>query len=100
MNNTIILKYNEARLTKDEFKRFEKGGLILGFDVYPKELKRWSMDEKPAAIEELKKYNCSYIKDGELYNIEEYALEYCKCDEDGEFVDGSDYELADEKREM
>lgn len=46
MHNTIILKHNEARFTKDEFKRFEKGGLILGFDVYPKELKRWSMDEK------------------------------------------------------
>lgn len=33
----------------------------------------------------------------ELTYIDEWALEYCECDEDGEFVEGSDYDMADEE---
>lgn len=32
-------------------------------------------------------------------NVEEYALEYCETDQDGEFVEGSDYDLAPETTE-
>lgn len=30
-------------------------------------------------------------------NVTEYALEYCECDEDGEFIQGADFDLAEEK---
>jgi hypothetical protein len=100
MNNTIILKHCEIRLTREEFKGFKKGNTICGEDEYPvEELKRWSIEDQQEAIEELSKYRCKYTEDGSLYNIEEYALEYCECDEDGEFIQGSDYDLAPEESE-
>jgi hypothetical protein len=100
MNNTIILKHCEIRLTREEFKGFKKGNTICGEDEYPvEELKRWSIEDQQEAIEELSKYRCKYTEDGSLYNIEEYALEYCECDEDGEFIQGSDYNLAPEESE-
>lgn len=100
MNNTIILKHCEIRLTREEFKGFKKGNTICGEDEYPVEkLKRWSIEDQQEAIEELSKYRCKYTEDGSLYNIEEYALEYCECDEDGEFIQGSDYDLAPEESE-
>lgn len=61
------------------------------------ELKRWDITQAEEAKAELAKYNCSYSKGIALYYIEEYALEYCECDEDGEFVQGSDYDFAEEK---
>lgn len=94
--NTIILRHSERRLTNEEFKKFKKGDLIYGVDSDAEELKRWPMADENAAIEELNKYNCSYKKDGCLYNVEEYALEYCNCDEDGEFLTGSDFDFAPE----
>ena len=97
MNNTIILKKGYARLTDSEYENFTKGDTISGNDSNPEELKRWSIDHEEEAKEELKKYNCTY-KNDYGWNIEEYALEYCECDEEGEFVVGSDYEMATEKR--
>lgn len=100
MNNTIILKHCEIRLTREEFKGFKKGDTICGEDDFPvEELKRWSIEDQQEAIEELSKYRCKYTKDGSLYNIEEYALEYCECDEDGEFIQGSDFDFAEEESE-
>lgn len=99
MFNTIILKKGEARLTRGEFKNFEKGDTIFGCDSEPEELKRWGIDQKEEALKEFEKYTCSYRRPLELYNIEEYALEYCECDEDGEFISGSNYDLAEEKAE-
>lgn len=52
------------------------------------------MKEGSTAQELFATYVCSYRKDTEDYSITEYALEYCQTDEDGEFVSGSDYELA------
>lgn len=94
--NTIILRHSERRLTKEEFKKFKKGDLIYGDNSDAEELKRWSIADEAQAVDELKKYHCSYKTDGCLHNIEEYALEYCNCDEDGEFLTGSDYDLAPE----
>lgn len=97
MNNTIRLLKGSRSLTNSEIKRFEKGDTIWGNDTDPEELKRWSIDEKAAAMEELKKNRCSYEKHNEyLTDIEEYALEFFEADEDGEFASGSDYELAEE----
>lgn len=96
MLNTIILKHGYARLTNAEMKSFEKGDTIFGENAAPEELKRWSIEQKEEALKELEKHSCTYIKDVQLTTISEYALEYCECDDDGEFVSGSDYELAEE----
>lgn len=96
MFNTIILKHGFARLTRTEYKHFEKGDTIYGSDSYPDELKRWNIKDEQLAQAELSKYHCYYSEDIALYNIDEYALEYCACDEEGEFVSGSDYEFAKE----
>lgn len=97
MNNTIILLKGEERLSDSEYKKFTKGDTIFGDNSNPTELKRWNINQSEEAKIELAKYNCSYCKSISLYYIEEYALEYCECDEDGEFVQGSDFDLAEEK---
>lgn len=94
--NTIILKKGELTLTENKFKNFEKGDTIFGENSTPKELKRWSIEQKDEAKKELEKYRCTYRQPFSEHVIEEYALEYCECDEDGEFVQGSDYDLAKE----
>lgn len=97
MNNTIILLKGEALLTRGEYKKFNKGDTIFGNDSNPEELKRWSIEQEQEAKEELAKYACTYHENIETWSIEEYALEYCECDEEGEFLQGSDYDLAEEK---
>ena len=99
MNNTIILKKGEGRYTRNEWKNFEKGDTIWGCDENPEELKRWSIDQKEEAQTELAKYKCRYFKGAELYYAEEYALDYCECDEEGEVMFGSDFDLAEEEIE-
>lgn len=93
MWNTIILKKGHEYLTEREYKNFEKGDTIYGVDSNPEELKRWNIKDEEEARAELAKYNCTYSS-GNVFDIEEYALEYCECDEDGEFVQGSDFDLA------
>lgn len=95
MLNTIILKKGYVRLTDKEYSRFTKGDTIFGENSAPEEIKRWGIDEVEKAKEELAKYKCEYSH-GYFWDIEEYALEYCECDEDGEFIQGSDFELAKE----
>lgn len=97
MYNTIMLLKGEACLARREYKEFEKGDTIWGIDRTPEEIKRWSIEQEREAKEELAKYTCTYHEDAETWGVEEYALEYCECDEDGEFVQGSDYDLAEEK---
>lgn len=97
MYNTIILKVGEAKLTKAEFDKFSEGDTIFGTDSNPTELQRWKIAEENEAKAQLTKHCCEYNKGIELYYITEYALEYCECDEDGEFVQGSDFDLAEKK---
>lgn len=99
MYNTIILKKGTAFLTnKTEMKHFSKGDTIWGNDSYPEEIKRWNVEQKNEAEAELAKYRCYYDNDGETTTIKEYALEYCDCDEEsGEFLEGSDFDLAEEE---
>ena len=98
MYNAIRLLKGETSLTKKEFEKFEKGGTIWGVDTEAAEVERWSIDQKEAAEAALKKCKCNYHNYAELIDIKEYALEYFECDEDGEFVSGSDYYLADEEQ--
>lgn len=95
MFNTIILLKGYQKLTEKEYRKFEKGNTIWGDNSDPEEIKRWNIEEKEDAKKELSKYHCKY-QGGYDWDIEEYALEYCECDEDGEFVQGSDYDLAEE----
>ena len=95
MFNTIILKKGYERLTESEFTHFENGDTIWGTDQFPEEIKRWSIEQEEEAREELAKHKCSYVQYGGFWQIEEYALEYCERDEDGEFIEGSDYCLAE-----
>lgn len=97
MNNTIILLKGEALLTRDEYKKFSKGDTIWGIDRTPEEIRRWNIEQKQEAKEELEKYACTYHENAETWSVEEYALDYCECDEEGEFVQGSDFDLAVEK---
>lgn len=98
MFNTIILRHGYARLTDSEYKKFETGDTIWGDNSNPEEIRRWDIGQKEEARKELAKYRCEYSKNY-LHDIEEYALEYCECDEDGEFLEGSDYDLAEEKED-
>lgn len=93
--NTIVLLKGEGRFTKNEYKKITVGDTIYGEDSNPTELKRWTIKQKTEALKELQKYKCSYSKDNQLWGVVEYALEFCTCDEDGEFLEGSDYEFAE-----
>lgn len=97
MYNTIILKKGDASLTKREMESFEKGDTIWGIDREPEEIKRWNIEQEEEAKEELKKYKCSYKNWQDGTDVKEYALEYCECDEDDEYVSGSDFYLAEEE---
>ncbi len=95
--NTIILLHGTASLTDSEYKEFDKGDTIWACPVEPEEIGRWNISDEAAAKEELTKYRCSYYhRNHNCWDIEEYALEYCRCDKDGEFLDGSDFDLAEE----
>lgn len=96
MYNAIRLIKGERFLAKREWEKFEKGDTVFGIDIDPVELKKWTIDQKEEAQEELSKYRCEYWKTGDTYNVREYALEYFEEDEDGEFECGSDYNLAEE----
>ena len=99
MNNTIILLKGTETLTKMEYRRFEKGDTIWGLDQEPEELKRWNIDQKEEAEKALADLRCEYIQRAEIVDITEYALQYCECNEDGDFIQGSDYDLAPEEGE-
>lgn len=95
MKVSRLLK-SEARLTREELKGFEKGDLITGNDVNPEELKRWTCEGcREKALEELKKFNSSYYMGEQLTDVTEYAVETYEADEDGDFLDGSDYDIAE-----
>lgn len=93
--NAIRLLKGERRLTNEELKKFKKGDTIWGNDENPEELKRWSIEQKEEAKKEFDALRCRYARYNEhLTDVEEYALEFFKADESGEFVEGSDFELA------
>lgn len=93
--NAIRLLKGERRITNEELKNFQKGDTIWGNDENPEELKRWKIEEKEEAKKELSNLRCKYVRYNEhLTDVEEYALEYFEADESGEFVEGSDFDLA------
>lgn len=91
--NTIILQKGYGRFTRQYFNLFTTGDTIFGSDVNTEEIKRWSIEEKEEALAELNKYKSIYTV-GNICEVTEYALEFCTCDDDGKFIEGSDYILA------
>lgn len=85
MFNTIILLEGTANLTDEELKKFEEGDTIYGNNSNPVEITRWSVPEQIQASAELAKYRCSYNGG----HIKEYALKFCECNKDGEYVSGT-----------
>lgn len=93
--NTIILLKGEQNLpTKDFLATFTKGDSVFGVDTDAVELARWDISQKEEAMKKLAEYKCSYISGSGTTWVEEYALEFCECDEDGDFISGSDFEIA------
>ena len=99
MYNTIILLKGEDRISKEDFENFEPGETIWGDNAEPVELARWVAEDEEEAKAALAEHNCttSYGELQKIYSVEEYALEYCTYNEDGDFVEGSDYDLAESK---
>lgn len=102
--NTIVLLKGTQKLTNEQYKEFQKGDTIWGESQEPEELKRWNLlglneeqreEVKKMADAEMAKHRCIYST-GNCVDITEYALMYCECDEDGEFLQGSDYDIAGE----
>lgn len=94
MYNTIILVHGVCEIT-------EKGDAIFGVDSDAKEVKRWAMEQKAEAEAELSKHRCTYRESNTfagstVIQADEWALEFCECDEDGEYITGADYVLAEE----
>lgn len=92
--NTIILKKGYGEIT-------DKGDAVWGIDSEAVEVKRWDITQEEEARAELAKYRCEYCESrtfaGNVVTVAtEYALEFCECDEDGDFIQGSDFELAAE----
>ena len=94
--NTIILVHGSLNCPRrDWLRKVNPGDSIYGIDNNRKEIMRWSIDQEPNAKKELAKYKCTYAKTGNTIWADEYALEFCECDEDGEFIQGADFELAE-----
>ena len=94
MYNTVRLLHNEVRMSADKYESFEHGDTIFGIDQDPEVLAKWDIDDIEDAKMELEKFYCSSNSNGVIVDVEEYALEYCDTDENGEFVEGSDYDFA------
>lgn len=95
MYNTIFLKRGNAIVKAAKFKDYSIGDAVCGVNAEPDILQKWPIEKEMEAKEELKKHRCTYEKSGDFYDVEEFALEYCETDDDGDFISGSDFDLAE-----
>lgn len=87
--NTIMLVKGEIPMSQAGYEKYERGDLF-NEDFYEKEeIKRWKIEDKAEAHKELEKY--SYEYDSHHGFLTDYVLEYCMCDDEGEFIEGSSY---------
>lgn len=98
-SNTIILWHGYQRLFPVHGKNPmpPEGYSIIadeGFDPEPQELQRWPISQKAEAVEKLASLRCTIDTTGFYSDIEEYALEYVSCDDDGEFICSDGYDFA------
>lgn len=90
--NTIRLLRGEECLTAKEYAKYKRGDSIWGIDSDPDELLRFSIEQEEDAQEALRAYKCALYNGIDTVHIVEYALEYFEADEDGEFIQGSDFD--------
>ena len=102
MFNTVRLIVGEGNFPHSRWgKRVVPGDQVYGIDNSSRELMRWTFTEETedAVMSEAKsvlaaKRNECILKSGYVFATE-YALEVFESDEDGEFICGSDYSLAE-----
>lgn len=97
--NSIRLVRGETCLTLAEHDNFRDGDTLYGDNAEPEVLQVWPAEKLAEAQEELGRHFCKYERRGCSMSIVEYGLEYCDLDEDGEFMAGSDYDLAEDAEE-
>lgn len=66
---------------------------LFGIDSDPVEIGRFY--EKAKAMEELSNYKCKVWKSGSVWRASGFAIETFDADDDGEFLTGSDYDMAE-----
>lgn len=92
--NTIILLHGTGEIAA-------KGDAIFGIDSNAQEIQRWPIGQKADAMAALAEHRCIYreastFTGSAVIQADEWALEFCECDEDGEYITGADYDLAEE----
>lgn len=95
MYNTIILLHGTGEIT-------EKGDAIFGIDSNAREIRRWPISQKSDALAALAQHHCRYhmtrtFTGSTVVQADEWAIQYCECDDDGDYIDGADYDLAAEQ---
>ena len=98
-SNTIILWHGYQRLfpVHGENPMPPEGYSIIadeGFDPEPQELQRWPISQKDEAMKKLSSLRCTIDTTGFYSDIEEYALQYVACDDDGGFICSDGYDFA------
>lgn len=96
------LLHGNNRYSYKEFEKFEPLDTICGDASAPDEIKTWSEKDfdydfnamKETAMEELEGKFCSSTYFEKLIEVDEWSLEFYTADENGEFIEGSDYEPA------
>lgn len=102
MLDMIRLLHGNNKYSYKEFEKFKPLDTICGDASAPDEIKTWSekdfeydFDEmQEAAMEELEGKFCSATYLDKLIEVDEWSLEFYTADENGEFIEGSDYEPA------
>ena len=101
------MKANAIELKKYVTEKFitrtgdiPKAGSYFDFavqrDEYPEVIRKYEISQKGKALSDLAelKSTCEYLGN-HIYRVTAYALEYFE-ESDGEFIDGSDFETAEE----
>ncbi len=66
---------------------------LFGIDSDPVEIGRFY--EKAEAMEELSHRKCKVWESGNVWRVSGFAVETFDADDDGEFLTGSDYDMAE-----
>lgn len=92
IKNTITLIHSESNYSANDVRC---GRVSLDECLCdPTEVKRWGICDEDAARAELAKHKSSFsYKNGAVW-VDAWALEFFESDDDGEFLEGSDMDLA------
>ena len=89
----LIQADGEIRKTwKDMVSEDEIFNALFGNNSDPVEIARF--DNNDDAMAELRKHKCEIWESGSVWRVSGYAVEAFEADDDGEFLSGSDYDMA------